>query len=176
MPRAGLPGLPRQRLPRQPHPRPGVVEPNAERIQPQVLVPLFPRKGVVIMGIRPVALGREQLAVGIIAVVVGALALVFGEARNAPPPVQMNPVGLTLSARREVPQRQQHRRRAEGLGPAPVILRPLAVPQEVFRHRVQMVKCILRPLQPTRTGLGSGFLDQAAARANFRFSSLTRRS
>jgi len=176
VPGAGLPGLPRQRLPRQPHPRPGVVEPNAERIQPQVLVPLFPRKGVVIMGIRPVALGREQLAVGIIAVVVGALALVFGEARNAPPPVQMNPVGLTLSARREVAPRQEHRRGAEGLGPAPVILRPLAVPQRVFYHRVQIVQNILRPLQPTRTGLGSGFLDQAAARANFRFSSLTRRS
>ena len=42
-----------------------------------MLVPLFAYKGVAVMGVRPVALGREQLAVGIIAVVVSALALVL---------------------------------------------------------------------------------------------------
>jgi len=75
MPRPGLPGIPRQRLPRQPHPRPGVVEAKAKLIQAQVLIPLLPRKGVMIVRVRPVALGREQLAVSIIPVVVGALAL-----------------------------------------------------------------------------------------------------
>ena len=79
------------------------------------------------MGVRPVALGREQLAVCIITVVVGALALVLGDARDTAPPVQMIPVGLALSARREVSQRQKHRSRAEGLGPTLVILRPLAI-------------------------------------------------
>jgi hypothetical protein len=102
VPRAGLPGLRRQRLPRQPHPRPGVVEAKAKLIQAQVLVPLLPRKGVGVVRVRPVALGREQLAVSIIAVVVSALAQVFGEACDAPPPVQVNPVGLARGARREV--------------------------------------------------------------------------
>ena len=75
IPCPGLPGLPRQRLPRQPHPRPGVVEAKAELIQPQVLIPLLTAEGVVVMGVRPVALSGEQLAVSIMAVVVGALAL-----------------------------------------------------------------------------------------------------
>jgi hypothetical protein len=39
----------------------------------------------------------------------------------------MIPVGLALSARREVLQRQQHQRRAEGLHPAPVEFLPLAI-------------------------------------------------
>jgi len=48
VPGARLPGLRGQRLPRQPHPRPGVVELEAELIQAQVLIPLFARKGVVV--------------------------------------------------------------------------------------------------------------------------------
>ncbi len=102
MPGAGLPGLSGQRLPREPHPCPGVVEPNAEFIQPQVLIPLLARKGIVVVRVRPVALDRQDLAVSIIPVVVGALALMLGKARNAPPPVQVNPVGLARGARREV--------------------------------------------------------------------------
>jgi hypothetical protein len=48
-------------------------------IQAQVLIPLFARKGVMVVRVRPVALGRQDLAVSIIAVVVRALALVLGE-------------------------------------------------------------------------------------------------
>ena len=92
MPGAGLPGLRRHRLPRQPQPRPRVVEAKTKFIQAQVLVPLFACKGVAVMGVRPVALGREQLAVGIIAVVVGALALVFGDPNHAPAAVVVAPV------------------------------------------------------------------------------------
>jgi hypothetical protein len=55
-----------------------------------------------VMRIRPVALGREQLAVSIRPVVVRALALVLGQPRDAPPPVQVNLVGLALRPRREV--------------------------------------------------------------------------
>ena len=83
MPGAGLPGLRGQRLPRQPYPRPGVVEANAKLIQAQVLVPFLARKGVVVVRVRPVALSGEQLAVSIIPVVVGALALVLGNANRA---------------------------------------------------------------------------------------------
>ena len=75
VPGARLPGLRGQRLPRQPHPRPGVVETDAELIQAQVFIPLLAREGVVVVRVCPVALGREQLAVCIITVVVGALAL-----------------------------------------------------------------------------------------------------
>ena len=46
MPGAGLPGLRGQRLPRQPHPRPGVVEAEAELIQAQVLVPFLVRSRI----------------------------------------------------------------------------------------------------------------------------------
>ena len=67
-----------------------------------MLIPLFARKGVMVVRVRPVALGREQLAVGIIPVVVGALALVLGDARDTAPPVQVNPVSLALRPRREV--------------------------------------------------------------------------
>jgi hypothetical protein len=55
-----------------------------------------------VMRIRPVALGRQNLAVSIIPVVVGALALVLGDARDTAPPVQVNPVSLALRPRREV--------------------------------------------------------------------------
>jgi hypothetical protein len=68
MPRAGLPGIPRQRLPRQPHPRPGVIQPNAKFIQAQVLIPFFARKGVMVVRVRPVALRRDETAVSIIIV------------------------------------------------------------------------------------------------------------
>ena len=44
-----------------------------------MLVPLLARKGVVVVRVRPVALGRKDLTVGIIPVVVGALALMFLE-------------------------------------------------------------------------------------------------
>jgi len=67
-----------------------------------MLIPLFPQEGVMVVRVRPVPLGRQDLAVGIIPVVVGALALVLGQPRNAPPPVQVNPVGLALRPRREV--------------------------------------------------------------------------
>jgi len=82
VPRPGLPGLSGQWLTREPYPSPGVVKPNAEFIQAQVLVPLLARKGVVVVRVSPVALGREQLAVSIIPVVVGGLALVFGVSGN----------------------------------------------------------------------------------------------
>ena len=52
MPGAGLPGIPRQRLPREPYPRPGVVEAEAKFIQAQVLIPLFSCKGVVVVRVR----------------------------------------------------------------------------------------------------------------------------
>ena len=82
VPGVGLPGLSGQWLPRQPHPRPGVVEPNAKLIQAQGFIPFLPRKGVGVVRVGEVALRREQLAIGIIAVVVGALAQVFGVSGN----------------------------------------------------------------------------------------------
>jgi len=75
MPRPWLPGPPRQRLPREPYPCPGVIEPVAELIKAQVLVPLFAQERVMVVRVRPVSLGRKDPAIGIIPVVVGALAL-----------------------------------------------------------------------------------------------------
>jgi hypothetical protein len=51
-----------------------------------------------VVRVRPVALGRQNLAVSIIPVVVRALALVLGQPRDAPPPVQVIPVTLTLNS------------------------------------------------------------------------------
>jgi len=96
MPRPWPPGPPGQGLPREPYPSPGVVEANAELIQAQVLVPLFAQERVMVVRVRPVALGRKDLAVGIIPVVVGGLALMFGQARHAPTTIQVIPVGLAL--------------------------------------------------------------------------------
>ena len=67
-----------------------------------MLIPLFAQEGVMVVRVRPVALGRQNLAVSIIPVVVRALALVLGQPRDAPPPVQVNPVSLALRPRREV--------------------------------------------------------------------------
>ena len=72
-----------------------------------------------VVRVRPVSLGRKDLAIGIIPVVVGALALVLGQPRHAPPTIQVIPVGLALRARREVPHLQKHRGGTEGLHLAP---------------------------------------------------------
>ncbi|MCX7683031.1 MAG: hypothetical protein N2508_13880, partial [Anaerolineae bacterium] len=99
------------------------------------------QKGVGVVRVGEVALCRQHLAVGIIAVGVGGLALVFGQPRHTLPLVQMNPVGLARRPIREAAHLKQHRRRAEGFYSAPVELRPLPVPQGVFYRRVQV--CLL---------------------------------
>ena len=69
-----------QRVRRQPHARPGVVQPVAEFVAVKVLIPLLAAEGVVIVRVGPVAVRREQLPVGIVAVVVRGLALLLGDA------------------------------------------------------------------------------------------------
>ena len=116
-----------------------------------MLVPLLAGEGVVIMRVRPVAVGREQLPVSIVAIVVRGLALLLGEATHAAPPVQVIPVALAFSTRREVAQRQQLR------ACATVELVPLLVPQGVFYHRIKIVESVLRVLEtPVTPSSASG--------------------
>jgi len=67
-----------------------------------VLIPRFAQEGVGVVGIGPVARGRDEAAVGVVAIVVRALPQVLGEARDAAPAIQVVPVGLPLRPQREV--------------------------------------------------------------------------
>ena len=69
--------FPAQRILRQPDARRRVVSPRAEFVAVKVLVPLLAAEGVVIVRVAPVAVRREQLAIGVVAVVVGGLALLL---------------------------------------------------------------------------------------------------
>jgi len=87
-----------------------------------VLVPLLAQESVVVVRVRPVSLGRKDLAIGVIPVVVGALTLMLGQPRHAPPTIQVIPVGLALGAFGEAKHFQKLQRWDENVNATPLQL------------------------------------------------------